>query len=99
MHLMTKEEFDREYKRAEYRYAELKQYKRIYDNAEELECKLKTVHEMFGIHHIAIYKNLNNFIEFYNLTDAAQEAIKIVIENDLEERLSKINQKIEEINL
>ena len=96
---MTKEEFDREYKRAEYRYAELKQYKRLYDNAEELECKLKTVHEMHDIHHIAIYKNLNNFIEFYNLTDAAQVAIKTVIENDLEDRLNKINEKIEEIAL
>ena len=37
---MTKEEFDKEYKRAEYRYAELKQYKRLYDNAEELLDKL-----------------------------------------------------------
>lgn len=96
---MTKEEFDSEYKRAEYRYAELKQYKRLYDNAEELECKLKIVHEIPDIHHIAIYKNLNNFIEFYNLTDAAQVAIKTVIENDLEDRLNKINEKIEEIVL
>ena len=96
---MTKEDFNREYKRAEYRYAELKQYKRLYDNAEELEYKLKLVHDMESIHHIDIYRNSNNLIEFYNLTAEAQVAIKIVIENDLEERLSKINQKIEEINL
>lgn len=96
---MTKEEFNKEYKRAEYRYAELKQYKKLFDNAEELEYKLKLIHEMFNIHHIAIYKNLNNFIEFYNLTDAAQVAIKTIIENDLEERLNKINEKIKEINL
>lgn len=96
---MTKEEFNEEYKRAEYRYAEMKQYKKLYDNAEELEYKLKLVHDMQSIHHIDIYRNSNNLIEFYNLTANAQVAIKTVIENDLEERLSKINQKIEEINL
>ena len=96
---MTKEDFNREYKRAEYRYAELKQYKRLYDNAEELEYKLKLVHDMKSIHHIDIYRNSNNLIEFYNLTDDAQVAIKTVIENDLEDRLNKINEKIEEITL
>ena len=96
---MTDEEFEKEYKRAEYRYAEMKQYKKLYDNAEELEYKLKLVHDMQNIHHIDIYRNSNNLIEFYNLTDEAQIAIKTVIENDLEERLNKINEKIEEINL
>ena len=48
---MTKEEFNKEYKRAEYRYAELKQYKKLYDNIEELEYKLKLIHEMHDIHH------------------------------------------------
>lgn len=96
---MTKEEFDREYKRAEYRYAELKQYKKLYDNAEELEYKLKLIHDMKSIHHIDIYRNSNNLMEFYNLTDEAQVAIKTIIENDLEYRLNKINQKIEEITL
>ena len=96
---MTKEEFDREYKRAEYRYTEMKQYKRLYNNAEELEYKLKLVREMGDIYHIDIYRNSNNLMEFYNLTDEAQEAIKTIIKNDLEYRLSKINQKIEEIAL
>ena len=96
---MTKKEFNKEYKRAEYRYAEMKQYKKLYDNAEELEYKLKLIREMHDIHHIDIYKNYNHLIEFHNLTDAGQAAIKTVIENDLEERLSKINQKIKEIDL
>lgn len=96
---MTKEEFDREYKRAEYRYAELKQYKKLYDNAEELEYKLKLVHDIKSIHHIDIYRNSNNLMEFYNLTDEAQVAIKTIIKNDLEYRLNKINEKINEINL
>lgn len=96
---MTKEEFNREYKRAEYRYAEMKQYKKLYDNAEELEYKLRLVHDIESIHHIDIYRNSNNLIEFYNLIDAAQAAIKTVIENDLEERINKINEKIEEIDL
>lgn len=96
---MTKKEFDREYKHAEYRYAEMKQYKKLYDNAEELEYKLKLINDMQSIHHIDIYRNSNNLIEFYNLTAEAQVAIKTIIKNDLEERLNKINQKIEEINL
>ncbi len=32
--IMTKEEFNKEYKHAEYRYAELKQYKKLYDNGQ-----------------------------------------------------------------
>ena len=96
---MTKEGFNKEYKRAEYRYAEMKQYKKLYDNIEELEYKLKLIHEMHGIHHIDIYKNSNHLIEFYNLTEAGQVAIKTVIENDLKDRLNKINEKIEEIDL
>ena len=96
---MTDEEFEKEYKRAEYRYAEMKQYKKLYDNAEELEYKLKLVHDMKCVHHIDIYRNSNNFIEFYNLTDEAQVAIKTIIKNDLEYRLNKINEKINEINL
>lgn len=96
---MTKEEFEKEYKRAEYRYAEMEQYKKLYDNAEELEYKLKLVHDMTHVHHIDIYRNSNNLIEFYNLTAEAQVAIKTIIKNDLEYRLNKINQKIEEIAL
>lgn len=96
---MTKEEFEKEYKRAEYKYAEMKQYKKLYDNAEELEYKLKLVHDMKCVHHIDIYRNSNNLMEFYNLTDEAQVAIKTIIENDLEYRLNKINEKIKEIDL
>jgi hypothetical protein len=96
---MTKAEFEKEYKRAEYRYAEMKQYKKLYDNAEELKYKLKLIQDMQSIHHIDIYRNSNNLMEFYDLTDAAQVAIKTVIENDLEERLSKTNEKIKEIDL
>lgn len=71
----------------------------VHDNAEELKCKLKLINDMQSIHHIDVYRNSNNLMEFYNLTDEAQEAIKTIIENDLEERLSKINKKIEEITL
>lgn len=97
--IMTKKEFDREYKRAKYRYAEMKQYEKLYDNAEELEYKLKLINDMQSIHHIDIYRNSNNLIEFYNLTAEAQVAIKTIIKNDLKNRLNKINEKIKEIEL
>ena len=96
---MTKEEFEKEYKRAEYRYAEMKQYKKLYDNVEELEYKLKLIQDMQSIHHIDIYRNSNNLMEFYDLTDISQGAIKTIIERDLKNKLNKINEKINEINL
>ena len=96
---MTKEEFEKEYKRAEYRYAEMKQYKKLYDNVEELEYKLKLIQDMQSIHHIDIYRNSNNLMEFYDLTDISQGAIKAIIERDLKNKLNKINEKINEINL
>lgn len=96
---MTKEEFEKEYNSAEYRYAQLKQYKNLFDTVERLEYKVKLVQEMGNIHHIDIYKNSNNLIGFYDLSFASQNAIKTIIENDLEDRLNKIKSKIEGIVL
>lgn len=92
-------ELDKELNCAEYRYAELKQYKKLFTNAEYFQTKISCIDEIKEITRLDIFKGYNDNITIVDISDSAQEKIKAILKEDMQEKLDKIKQKIEEIQL
>ena len=76
---MVKEELDKELNCAEYRYAELSQYKRLFTNAEYFETKISCIDEIKEITRLDIFKGYNDNITIIDISDSAQEEIKSIL--------------------
>lgn len=97
---MTKEELEMAYKSEKINYEKLMYYKKLFDNAYNLQYQINYItNSLENIHHIDIYENSCDYIRLSNIPDVSQEPIKKAFVIALEETLKAVNKVLEDTKL